>query len=401
MRDKVVPRHMRGPAEALEAVVGDLEPLLDPRARRSERYVERLSNELSDDERRAKFEEIIDKAEAVCRQVRIQQGQPKDVYDKPVLRPILDKLSRAQSIADELRERGIPLARQRLATSKRKTYVDRIHLKITEHADVLRDKVTPDTLWNAYRADFKGRDKPWLTTEEWQANPFIQHMPKTIEVLQPIIQARAMYKLARQLDDIEEDQAKTARAIERFTAKLSPYHTLLTPEFKEFIQTLQNPACDQAQRDTARYALATRLHENAGKMMDRQASENGLKELHKHIVEAYQQDRQAYCETVLPAAQDRNGLHEQEEADSEHGTEMETLKNKEFAKVLDAAPHLRDLINAVRAEAALRVFEPVLYRHWDAVEKLYPYQPPGEGQGEGVARFVGGDKKGRTSGAGS
>lgn len=396
MRDKVVLRHMRGPVDALEAVVGDVKPLLDPHTRRTQGFVAAVNAPANDDERRTAFEDIIGKAEAVCRQVRIQQGKPKDEYETPVLMPMLDGLSAIIPITEELRTRGLDPEVNFRATSKRMAKVDSLCRTLNDYADALETSVNPDTLWNAYRLDFKGRNKEWLTHDEWQANPFIQNMPETVAVLRPIAEARAIEKLIRKLDDPAESDAGIARAIEKFTAKISPHHTLRAAPFTQLFQTIQNPECDATQRSTARKELSAKLIETLVKMRNRQESEGGLKDLRKRIVEAYGQDVAAYYKKS-PLEEERGDLVEDDDNRAKRSAEVETLKDKAFAKVLDAAPHLRDQINAARAEAALRALESPIHDHWRAVEEMYPYRAAGEEEGKGTSRHghSGKDRKGK------
>ncbi len=391
MRAHVVPKNMRKHADALAEAVTRFEPLLDPHARRASSHVARVGIPQCAQERRNVFEDIITKAEAVIRQARIQQGEKKQTYDMPVLMPIIDRLAQTQSTEAEARQRGLDPLQNFRAIYQRTTVVDNLRSVMRDYADGLGSTVTADTLWNAYRMDFRGQGKEWLTTEEWQQNEFVKHMPETMEALRPIARMRAMLKLAKKIQDNSEDREAVIHAVKKFTAKLGP-HSTIASEIARPLQQLSNADMSAEQRADACTQLVDALETQAQKMKQRLEKPEEYQRFLSEVVRAYEDDKANFMKQFLAGEEEQIGLFERAKDRKKRDAEVESMKEKGFAKVLESAPHLRDKISTIRAEAALRSIDKILEPNWRAVSDMYPYSGHGQGTGSGVEKSA---KRGR------
>jgi hypothetical protein len=384
MRADVVPKNMRKHADALVDAVGQLEPLLDRNARASS-HVARARMPRSVEERRAAFEDIIHKAEAVIRQVRIQGGEKKQTYEIPVIIPILERLGQTVSTDMEAQQRGLDPLQNFRAIYLRTTVVDQLRSEVHHYAQGLSVAVTPDTLWNAYRMDFRGRNKEWLTTQEWQENTFVKHMPETMAALQPLLQMRAAQKLADKISKNNNDPEKIARALDKFLAKLGPHHRI-EARIAEPLRQLRMPSISDEMRINACNILVDILNEEAQTTSRRLESPRGYHEFLANINQGYEDDKANFMKKFLVGEEEQIGLFDDPKARAKRDAEIQSKKEKGFAKMLESAPHLRDKISAIRAEAALQKIDKVLEPHWRAVSDLYPYRGQGQDNGAGAEK---------------
>ena len=101
MRAHVLPNHLAKPVSELEEAAATLETLLKPRSAHGEGFAARYVQPVSLAEKRAAFEAIIAKADAVHRYLRMEQTTNKDEYDNPCFQPMLDGLQGMPSIEDD------------------------------------------------------------------------------------------------------------------------------------------------------------------------------------------------------------------------------------------------------------------------------------------------------------
>lgn len=389
-----VQENMHKHADALGAAVPQLEPLLDPHARRASSHVARVSIPQSAQERRVAFEDIISKAEAVIRQARIQQGEKKQTDEMPVLMPLLEKLPATIEVETEHQNRGLKPLEGIRANSDRMNIVDDLRRIVRNYADRLRATVTPDRLWNAYCMDFRGRNKEWLTTQEWQQNEFVKHMPETMAALRRIVVIRAMQKLARKIKDNADDSEEVIPAVNKFMTKLGPNYTF-SAEITSTLELLSADNITTEERSSALSKLVNTLETNAQKLEMALKKPDEYQRYLTGIVRAFEHDKANFMQQFQAGEAEQIDLFDHPKARAKRDAEIEAMKEKGFAQVLDCAPHLRDKISAIRAEAALRTIDNVLEPNWRAVSDLYPYQGLGQGTGSGAEKPPKGGRDGR------
>jgi hypothetical protein len=206
MRPRVVPRQLLRPITELEEVVDNLRPLLNTDARKTKNFVERYHAERTPEQTKQAFEEIIAKLERVCRHARKERWVTRDIYDIPVLQPMLDRLN--EPVRQDEYARSMADAFPRPVFVVRARRIDAMGTVLGNYADEFTDKVDVDALWNAYRIDFSGK-----SPEQLAAHPFVRDYPRTATLLRGIARADKLQRLLKMMHQGTQEQIITATAI--------------------------------------------------------------------------------------------------------------------------------------------------------------------------------------------
>lgn len=354
----MVPKHLLKPLDELELAIGNLDSLLNPPSVHGQGAMSHVARAVARreavpvEQKRSAFEAIIAKTEAVLRQLRIEQGMASPDYEQPVLQPMLEKLQQAMSVKEDLDRRN--LTNNPHASTSRMEIIDGLRRKLREAADAFGEKVTVDSLWLAYRSDFRKNEK-WLSVGELNENPFIQSMPATAEKMRLLARAKAMHGLAETIEGTTVDGATAIQAMQAFLAKLPPDYLRHQPDFSARLKALVDTQNDPGAHAQARAAMAELLHADAGIILKRFGAEIPEATFHQRMLDAYREDVAAYTSRFQQ---------------SEFPVAISAAD--QLAEVMAAAPHLREQISYLRAEAVLRTMDKVLYDHWKEVEVMYP-----------------------------
>ncbi|MDX2095941.1 MAG: hypothetical protein SFW64_08420 [Alphaproteobacteria bacterium] len=362
IRQHVVPRHLLKPLDELELAIGSLDALLNPPSARRQQemshvaYQEARREAVPVEQKRTEFEAIIAKTEAVLRQLRIEQGMHSSDYEQPMLQPMLEKLQQAMSVEEDLQHRNLALNNTH-ASTERMNIIDGMRRKLREAADAFGEKVTVDSLWQAYASDFR-KNGQWLSVGELNENPFIQSMPATAEKMRLIARAKAMQVAAQTVGDATVDDAAAMQAVQIFLAKLPLDYLRHQPDFSARLKALvdtRDTSNPEAQAE-ARVQMATWLQQSAEILIRRFGAETVGSTLHSRMLDTYREDVAAYTSRFQQSELFPTTIS----------------ATDQLAEVMAAAPHLREQISYLRAEAALRTIDKLLEQHWRSVEAMYP-----------------------------
>lgn len=390
MRPRVVPRQLLRPITELEEVIGNLRPLLDADAKKTKNFVERYHAERTPEQTKQAFEEIIAKLEWVCRHARKERWVTRDIYDIPVLQPMLDRLN--EPVRQDEYARSMVDAFPRPVFVVRAKRVEAIGQVLANYADEFADKVDVDRLWNAYRIDFSGKRPDQLA-----AHPFIHDYPRTATLLRGIARANKLQRLLKIMHEGTQEQIIAATG--NFLKQLPAGDALRAGDFVKDCELLAQAtpfrASDldvtpmhEADGDDSGDLFSP--HENKGKQA--LSAEQQFSNARRHVIETLTATVDAELEyhgkkAASDAARHAHAQQFKQELLDAYREDAKALNRsnagrERAAASLVSAPHIEPLISYLRAEAALRTAEKILKQSARAVTSIYADSPQmGKGQG--------------------
>ena len=383
MRPRVVPRQLQRPITELEAVIGNLRPLLDADAKKTKSFVERYHVERTPEQTKQAFEEIIAKLEWVCRHARKERWVTRDVYNIPVLQPMLDRLN--EPVRQDEYARSMVDAFPRPVFVVRAKRVEAIGQVLANYADEFADKVDVDRLWNAYRIDFSGKRPDQLA-----AHPFIHDYPRTATLLRGMARANKLQRLLKIMHEGTQEQIIAATG--NFLKQLPAGDELRVGDFVKDCEVLAQampfnasdhdvmPMHDADGDDL--YDLFS-VHENKGKQAT--SAEQQFSSARRHVIETLTATVDAELEYygkkgASDAARHAQAQQFKRELLDAYREDAKALNRsnagrERAASSLVSAPHIEPLISYLRAEAALRTAEKILKDNARAVTSIYADGP--------------------------
>lgn len=379
MRPRVVPRQLQRPITELEAVIGNLRPLLDADAKKTKSFVERYHAERTPEQTKQAFEEIIAKLEWVCRHARKERWVTRDVYNIPVLQPMLDRLN--EPVRQDEYARSMVDAFPRPVFVVRAKRVEAIGQVLANYADEFANKVDVDRLWNAYRIDFSGKRPDQLA-----AHPFIHDYPRTATLLRGMARANKLQRLLKIMHEGTQEQIIAATG--NFLKQLPAGDELRVGDFVKQCEVLAQAMPFNASDDDIvpmheadgddLYDLFS-PHENKGKQAT--SAEQQFSSARRHVIETLtatvDAEREYYGKKgASDAARRAHALEFKQDLLNAYREDVKALNRSNAGREravssLISAPHIEPLISYLRAEAALRSAEKILKDNARAVTSIY------------------------------
>lgn len=380
----IVPTQLLNPVNALEAVVPNLEPLLNHKAKRKKSFVARYAESMTPEDTKKAFEDIIAKAERVCRHARKERGMLKENYDITILQPLLDKANddkKTKSVTEHAVERG---GRSRPLLHFRAQAIEPIRNKVRNYAGEFAGKVNAEKIWNAYRRDFSGKSR-----DELAQVPFMQDFPKTASLIRDVARTYQIQAFLRILDSGSE--VKIIHAAQSLVKRLGQEDPLRQGHIGNDLHRIaeSNPwqvnpdditthasLTNENEYDTPSTAMPhSKSHEND---MFSKAREDLMVALQTVIQEKLISYGKFGPGSVIKrrhAAQFNRALL------SAYNDDVKVLtKNGRSSRADDpdaqntslrSAAHIEPLISYLRAEHALRSIDKGLEKNWVAVADMY------------------------------